>query len=79
MWKQPFFKAFDKLAFAPNIGAIMGTGFTAMSFGSSLKENKAKAKLTSAGEPKGIGDANAYQFGGSKTINEQSPQLPYFG
>ena len=67
-----------------SIGALKGLTneitklSTAWGVSSSLPEQKAKAKLTAPQEPEGAGDKNAYQFGNSNPMRDQSAQLPYF-
>jgi len=81
-WHKSFFREMEKVALAPSLGAragaLMGLGFTAWGVSSSLPEQKAKAKLTAPQEPEGAGDKNAYQFGNSNPMRDQSAQLPYF-
>ena len=81
-WQQAFFREMQKTALAPALGAkagaLLGLGFTGWGISSALPEYKAKNKLTSAQEPQGVGDTNAYQFGNDNPMQSQSVQLPYF-
>ena len=81
-WQKSFFIAMEKTALAPKIGdrmgALFGLGLTGWGVSAALPEQKAKAKLTHPGEPTGVGDTNAYQFGSDNPMQSQSAQLPYF-
>ena len=81
-WQSYFFREMEKIALAPKMGdrvsALLGLGLTGWGVAASVPEKKAKGRLTSPGEPTGVGDTNAYQFGNDNPMQSQSVQLPYF-